>query len=220
MMRSRPALLAAVLTAGPALVLAGCGGSDGSDGADGPEGAGGDGGSTVAVPPPSAPTSAAPALPDGVTTTAAGTELGLGEQSTVAWQVGADRQAVVDLTVVGVQPAPLELFDGWLLNGVADEVAPYFVTYAVENVGDNDLAAAAMPLFLGYGAEGALVAASGFAATFEPCPSTPLPTPFEPGAATEGCLVYLAPSDQPVTAVAFQATGDVAPVTWGSVAPR
>lgn len=211
MTRSRSALLAVVAL----LAVTGCG--------SGAAGSGGDGGPTVAVPPPtSAATSAPelPELPDGVTTTAAGTELPLGEPATVAWRVGADRQAVVDLTVVGVQPAPLELFDGWLLNGVADEVAPYFVTYTAENVGDDDLGAAAMPLFLGYGEDGALVAASGFAATFEPCPSTPLPTPFGPGATTEGCLVYLAPNDQPVAAVAFQATGDVAPVTWGAVAPR
>jgi hypothetical protein len=211
MTRSRSALLAVVAL----LAVTGCG--------SGGAGSGGDGGPTVAVPPPTSAATSAPELPefpDGVTTTAAGTELPLGEPATVAWRVGADRQAVVDLTVVGVQPAPLELFDGWLLNGVADEVAPYFVTYTAENVGDDDLGAAAMPLFLGYGGDGALVAASGFAATFEPCPSTPLPTPFGPGATTEGCLVYLAPNDQPVAAVAFQATGDVAPVTWGAVAPR
>ncbi|WZH53102.1 MAG: hypothetical protein PIR53_03685 [Nocardioides alkalitolerans] len=215
MTRSRSALLAVVGT----LAVAGCGGGGGASGPGGPTPAD-DGGSTVAAPPPTSQATSAPALPDGVTTTAAGTELPLGEPATVAWRVGADRQAVVDLTVVGVQPAPLELFDGWLLNGVADEVAPYFVTYTAENVGDDDLGAAAMPLFLGYGEDGALVAASGFAATFEPCPSTPLPTPFGPGATTEGCLVYLAPNDQPVAAVAFQATGDVAPVTWGAVAPR
>ncbi|WP_447646435.1 hypothetical protein [Nocardioides zeae] len=213
MTRSRPAIRAAALAAALALALAGCGGSDGSV-------SDGDGRPTVAVPPPSTSTPAALELPDGVATTAAGTELALGEPATVAWRIGADRQAVVDLTVLGVQPAAAALFDGWLLNGAADEVAPYFVTYTAENVGDDDLTAAAMPLFLEYGAEGALVAASGFAATFEPCPSTPLPSPFGPGASTEGCLVYLAPNDQPVASVAFQATGDVAPVTWGAVAPR
>lgn len=214
MSRSRSALLPTIALL--SLATAGCGAADAP-------GSPGDDGSRAAASPPTVPTASAapePDLPAGVTTTAAGAQLALGETATVAWRVGTDRQGVVDLTVLGVQPAPVEAFDGWRLDGAAGELAPYFVTYAVENVGDDDLAAAAMPLFLGYGEEGALVAASGFAATFAPCPSTPLPSPFGPGAATEGCLVYLAPNDQPVAAVAFQATGDVAPVTWGAVAPR
>lgn len=222
MSRSRSALLPvlpavrvlpAVAILALALATAGCGAADVPTSP-------GDGGSRPPAEPPTSSAVPEPDLPAGVTTTPAGTQLALGETATVAWRVGADRQGAVDLTVLGVQPAPVEAFDGWRLDGAAGEVAPYFVTYAVENVGDDDLAAAAMPLFLGYGEEGALVAASGFAATFPPCPSTPLPSPFGPGAATEGCLVYLAPNDQPVAAVAFQATGDVEPVTWGAVAPR
>ena len=59
-----------------------------------------------------------------------------------------------------------------------------------------------------------LIEASSFASTFKPCPSTPLPPNFKPGASAQVCLVFLSPRKGDLTAVSFRPTQEFNPITW------
>lgn len=200
--------LALALTVLPALAaLAGC--SSDSDGA-GPERP------TATSSSPTAPvTTAYPSgAPSGTTLTEPGTELGLGESATVAWQ---PRQGVVGalrISVDSIQPTTFKKsFRDWRVDRTTRTYAPYFVRATVTNVGQTDLGGAPVPLY-GDSAAHALVEAAVFKETFKPCHPSALPTPFPAGGSTPVCLVYLVPARGQLLGAAFRPTEDFEPILW------
>jgi hypothetical protein len=84
---------------------------------------------------------------------------------------------------------------------------------ALTNVGRSDLAGQAVPLYL-RDDRGRLGAPWTVGGDFTACQSGPLPEPFEAGASTEMCLVYLAPDDARITDMVFEPAEGYDPITW------
>lgn len=212
-----PALLVAALLAAPALVA--CSGS-------GPGAGDGSGYGAPEEPPaasgaPSPEPGTAPEVPEGVTTTAAGTSLSFGDRATLAWTLPGGEVGVIDLRVDGVREVAAREFRGWLGGQALEQARPYYVDVRVTNVGDTDLGGRDVPLYL-RDTNGTLGPPWAFDGEFEPCPSGPLPRAFAPQERVRACLVFLAPQRSEIDAMAFIPDADAEPVTWtGKVgAPR
>ncbi|MFW6775449.1 hypothetical protein ACOACO_14285 [Nocardioides sp. CPCC 205120] len=206
-----PSVPSVALAVALLLPLAACGGDDRAGTADAP---------TTADPSPSVATSSATGratdyleVPAAVELTEPGTRLALGDVATIAWRPAADRVGALAVRVTSVVPAPAGAFDGWLVGGAGVAATPYFVATTVENVGEEDLAGQDVPLYL-LRDDAALVPASRFGAEFPACPSTPLPTPFGPGASATQCQVHLAAEGTAVEGLAFQPWDGLEPVVW------
>lgn len=190
-----------------ALALAGCSGSD-SSGGDGS--AGGTG--------PTATGSPYLPVPDGVELTAPGSQLSVGDAAVVAYHPRQDQVGALDITVTDLERAPIKAFSAWQLSDAQKKSNAYYVRADVENVGDTDLGGRPVPLYV-VNDDNVLLEPTPFTSSFEPCPSTPFPKKFGPGADAKVCLVYLAPDHGQLEAVSFRPDETFNPITWtGDVA--
>jgi hypothetical protein len=188
--------------------MAGCGGSDDGDDQDGPTAD-----SSSSDDPGAEPTDYLP-VPEGVTLTEAGAELGLGDQATVAWRPRQDTVVALDLIVERIDRTTFEeSFDGWVVTPEMKGQVPYFVLATATNVGADAVGDLLVPL---YGATaGRMYEPLDFREElFEPCPGGSLPEELRPGRSTELCFVYLLPKEQQLEAAAFDVGGELSPVRW------
>jgi len=206
-MISRPArrpwraLLTASLAA--TLLLAGCSDSGDTEGS-GDESPSGDAGSSVKPYLP---------VPDGVELTTQGTQLGLGESATVAYEPRQEQVGALDITVTRLDKASFKQFSGWKLSKETKSTQPYFVHAKIRNVGSTNLGDRRPPLYAVDG-ENKLIESSTFASSFTPCPSANFPKKFKTGDTVSSCLVYLVPDHGDLDAVSFRPTEDFNPITW------
>jgi hypothetical protein len=154
-------------------------------------------------------------VPDGVRLTPQGTNLDLHEPAVVAWQPRQDQVGVLEVAVDRLERTSFaESFAGWQLDQDTRRSTPYFVHATIENVGETDVGARAVPLYLVDGTD-SLIEASPFKAEFEPCPGGGLfPGRFEAGEMQQTCLVYLVPPPGRLSAVSFRPSEDFDPITW------
>lgn len=193
--------LAVVVAAGG---LVGCSGDD--DEPDRPVASG--------SPSPSAGASPYLPVPDGVTLTPQGTDLSLGDQAVVAWEPRQGTVGVLRVTVTDVQRTTTKkALSAWQLSAAQKASTPYFVHVSVSNAGDTDLGGRRVPLYA-VNDQNLLLESTPFASSFEPCPSTPLPKKFRPGAQRDVCLVYLAPDHGTLEAVSFRPEETFDPIAW------
>ena len=200
---TRRLLGSALAAAVAASALVGCSDDSGSS-------ASGESGSPSATP------SASPFLPvpDGVELTPQGTHLKVGDDAVVAWEPRQDEVGVLGLTVTGLERTTTrKTLSDWQLTKAQRESTPYFVHVEVENLGDTDLGGRRVPLYV-VNEENLLLESTPFASSFRPCPSTPLPKRFGPGASQEVCLVYLAPHRGTLEAVSFRPEESFDPIIW------
>jgi hypothetical protein len=189
---------------GLALLLSGCS-DDGTADASGDETttSGGEG----SPPEPYLP------VPDGVELTTQGTELGLDESATVAYEPRQGEVGALEITVTRLDKASFDLFQGWRLDAKTKSTQPYFVHAKITNVGATDLGGRRPPLYAVDG-DNKLIESSTFASTFRPCPSADFPKKFRTGDSVNTCLVYLAPDKGDLVAVSFRPTEDFDPIIW------
>lgn len=154
-----------------------------------------------------------PAAPVDVASTDPGTGLDFGEPATLVWQPEQDLTGVLDLTVDSVTEQRQSVFDGWARDESMAAARPYFVLVSLANTGESDLGGQAVPLYL-RDDTGALGAPWTLGGDFTACQSGPLPTPFEPGAEADLCLVYLAPDGARFDGMVFEPTDGYDPITW------
>ena len=164
-------------------------------------------------PGPDAAPDEAPAAATDVASTAPGTELEFGEPATLVWQPAQDLTGVLDLTVESVTEQRQSVFDGWARDEAMAAARPYFVLVSLTNSGESDLGGQAVPLYL-RDDTGALGAPWTLGGDFTACQSGPLPTPFEPGAEADVCLVYLAPDGARIDDMVFEPTEGYDPISW------
>jgi hypothetical protein len=200
-----------------ALVLAACTTGDGSSGSGSPTGDAAEDGTSdasgAAATPGSKPAPYLP-VPTGVVLTDPGSELGFGEQATVAWRsTKGDEVGVLDLNVQKVVEADIKALQNWQLDAAGRGSSLYYVTTSVANVGDQDLSGQRIPLYVLDGAN-ALVESSAFKKEFKPCPSPALPDGFVTGEKVTVCQAYLVPKRGEVDAVTFRPTEKFNPITW------
>ena len=74
-------------------------------------------------------------VPDGVELTTQGTELGLEESATVAYEPRQGEVAALDITVTRMDKASFKDFTGWKLSPETKTTQPYFVHAKIRNVG-------------------------------------------------------------------------------------
>lgn len=192
----RSVALATVVTTVLAASLTACGGDD-----------------APAPSPTPDPAPAAAEEPDGVSTTEPGTTLQHGDPATLVWQPATHLVGAVELTVESVQERRASVFDGWVADDSLQAARPYFVRVALTNVGEDDLAGQAVPLYL-RDDRGRLGAPWTVGGDFTPCQSGPLPEPFAAGAGAEMCLVYLAPDGARIRDMVFEPTEGYDPIVW------
>jgi hypothetical protein len=142
-----------------------------------------------------------------------GSELGLGEQATVAWRPRRGQVGVLDIKVRKLVRADIRALKDWRLDAAGRSSALYYVTVTVANAGELDLSDRRVPLYVIDGS-GALVESSAFKTEFEPCPSPAMPDGFVTGEKTTICQVYLVPEQGELEAVGFRPTEDFNPITW------
>jgi len=202
-----------------AVVLAACTAGDGSSGSGSPTDEAAEEGTTAAVPssgdatPGSTPSPYLP-VPAGVELTDPGSELGFGEQATVAWRPSkGDEVGVLNVKVRRVVGADIKALQNWQLDAAGRGSSLYYVTMTVANVGDQDLSGQRIPLYVLDGAN-ALVESSAFKKEFKPCPSPALPEGFVTGEKVTVCQAYLVPRHGEVDAISFRPTVKFNPITW------
>lgn len=205
--RRLAAVVGGLLLGGTTLAACGSGGSPHS----GPSSSAG--GSVTAAVASGYPSVSAP----GVTLTAPGKALQVGQTATVAWQPAQRVTGVLGLTVTALERTSFDQsFRGWELDDATKSNAPYFVTATVRNDGTSDLGGRPVPLY-GLAASGALVEASSFATDFKPCRPSVLPTPFPAGASAQVCLVFLIPNGGALDGVSFRPSQAFDPITWSGL---
>ena len=172
---------------------------------------------------PSATTSApAPYLdvPEGVTLTAPGTSLSLGEEATVAFE---RRQGEIDVLAVAIdrieRTSFRESFSGWNLSDEAAARTPYFVRLTVTNADDTDLGGRGLDGVLWVDDGTTLEAPNSYPSTSLPaCSGKALPKTFAPGDAVDLCQVYFVAPSRSLESVLFQPYGGLEPITWSGKA--
>jgi hypothetical protein len=200
--RRGPALRWSVLLVAASLALAGCGGSE----------------KPTTKPTVTLPTSNVN-VPAGVTLTKAGTKLEFGEKATVAYEPNAQRNTVLEMTVLSATQGTIADLSTYVLDDRTKASTPYYVQVEVKNVGDGDVGQSPIPLWAVDDAD-TLIQASSFTNAFTKCPSTPLPSTFAPNATATACLVYLVPDQGKLTGVSFRPLQAVAPIVWtGTISP-
>jgi hypothetical protein len=211
--RTLPALLVVA-----ALSLAGCGGAGSSE--PGAGGSGGTGGSSGSGPTastqsggPSQSPSSSSAVVQGVTLTAQGSQLRLGQTARVSWKPDQKTVGVIAVSVTRLQKMPISAFSDWRLNAATQRSTPYFVHATVRNLGRSNLSGKPVPLYL-LDQRNTLLQASTFQASYAACPSRPLPAKFTRKKKTRVCLVYFAPDHGRLVAVSFRPTQDFVAITW------
>ena len=211
--RTLPALVVVA-----ALSLAGCGGAGSSE--PGAGGSGGTGGSSGAGPTastqsggPSQSPSSSSAVVQGVTLTAQGSQLRLGQTARVSWKPDQKTVGVIAVSVTRLQKMPISAFSDWRLNAATQRSTPYFVHATVRNLGRSNLSGKPVPLYL-LDQRNTLLQASTFQASYAACPSRPLPAKFTRKKKTRVCLVYFAPDHGRLVAVSFRPTQDFVAITW------
>ena len=152
-------------------------------------------------------------VPSGVTLTEPGTQLSVGDHAVVAYHPRQDQVGALDIAVTRLEKASMRDFSAWQLTPQQQKSTAYYVRAKVKNVGSSDLGGRPVPLYVVDG-DNVLLEATPFASSFEPCPSTPLPKHFKPGAKTDACLVYLAPDHGKLVAVSFRPEESFNPITW------
>jgi hypothetical protein len=211
--RTLPALVVVA-----ALSLAGCGGAGSSE--PGAGGSGGTGGSSGSGPTastqsggPSQSPSSSSAVVQGVTLTAQGSQLRLGQTARVSWKPDQKTVGVIAVSVTRLQKMPISAFSDWRLNAATQRSTPYFVHATVRNLGRSNLSGQPVPLYL-LDQRNTLLQASTFQASYAACPSRPLPAKFTRKKKTRVCLVYFAPDHGRLVAVSFRPTQDFVAITW------
>jgi hypothetical protein len=203
-----------------ALVLSGCGGGSSSEpsaagaGSSSPTSSGTSSGPThsSSQSPSQSPESSAPVV-DGVTMTAEGSRLRLGETARVSWKPDQKTVGVIAVSVTRLQKMPISAFSDWRLNAATQRSTPYFVHATVRNLGRSDLSNKPVPLYL-LDQRNTLLQASTFQASYAACPSRPLPARFTRNKRTTVCLVYFAPDHGRLVAISFRPTEDFDAITW------
>ena len=213
MLRRAPRTVAALAAT---LVLAACTAGDGSSGSGSPTGDAAEDGTSAAsggaATPGSKPAPYLP-VPTGVVLTDPGSELGFGEEATVAWRPEKEQVGVLNVNVRKVVEADIKALQNWQLDAAGRGSSLYYVTMTVANVGDQDLSGQRIPLYVLDGAN-ALVESSAFEKEFKPCPSPALPDGFVTGEKVTVCQAYLVPKRGEVDAVSFRPTEKFNPITW------
>jgi len=153
-------------------------------------------------------------VPDGVELTPQGTHLSVGDQAVVAYEPRQDLVGVLELTVTKLeQTTTKRTMSAWQLTPDQEASTPYFVHVTAKNVGETDLSNRRVPLYA-VNEDDLLLESTPFASSFEPCPSTPFPKKFTPGAEADMCLVYLAPDHGSLEAVSFRPEETFDPIYW------
>jgi hypothetical protein len=205
----------AVLGVATALVLAGCGGGTGSSTPT----AGGSGSSPSTTSPSGPPSGSSPAgssspkTVQGVSLTAQGSQLRLGQTARVTWKPNQKTVGVLAISVTRLQKMPISAFSDWRLDAATRKSTPYFVHATVRNLGRSNLSGKPVPLYL-LDQRNTLLQASSFQATFPACPSRPLPAKFTHGKKTSACLVYFAPDHGKLVAISFRPEQAFDAITW------
>ena len=189
-----------------ALLTAACSGADEPDASPTPTPT-----DITSAASPSSETSTAG--PSGAELTAQGTELALGDRATVAWAPRADVVGAIDVRVTELERAPIRALSAFGLDRSQSGSSLYYVHGKVENVGEADLAGVDIPLYVLDDSD-RLIEATPVDATYEPCASAPLPSPFATGERVSFCLLFLVPDRGDLDAVSFRPTQDFDPITW------
>ena len=145
--------------------------------------------------------------------TAPGTDLAFGESAVLVWQPEADLTGELELSVDRVSEQDQSVFEGWARDEAMAASRPYFVAVTVANLGESDLGAQDVPLYL-RDDDGNLGAPWTLGGTFTECQSGPLPDPFPAGAEVQMCLVYLVPDGGRIRDMVFEPTEGYDPITW------
>jgi hypothetical protein len=195
----------AVLVAGSALLMTGCGGGE----------EGGAEGGADATPSASAtptPTTAVD-LPEGVATTEPGSQLAFGDTATVAHPLRG-KDAVLDLTVDSAVQGSLKDFAGFALDDRYKRRGNYYyVRVTVANAGETRTGGFAVPLW-GISGDNTLLQAVEFTSSFKKCPTEKLPARFRPGDEFQTCLVYLSPEKGELEGLSYRPTDEYVPIEW------
>jgi hypothetical protein len=154
-------------------------------------------------------------VPAGVTLTAPGSALQLGDKATVAWRPQQDRVVAIDLTVDRIDKTSFkESFEGWVVTKQMKGQTPYFVRVEATNVSDADAGGLLVPLYALADSTSMYEPLSFQEQEFEPCPGGVLPDKLMPHKSADLCFVYLLPEGTELQSAAFDLVGDLQPVTW------
>ena len=150
---------------------------------------------------------------DGVTLTAQGSELKVGQTARVSWRPDQKTVGVIAVSVTKLVRMPISAFSDWRLNAATQRSTPYFVHATVRNIGRSDLSGQPVPLYL-LDQRNTLLQASTFQGSYAACPSRPLPAKFTRSKRTSVCLVYFAPDHGRLVAISFRPSQSFQAITW------
>ncbi len=186
--------------AGAALALSACGGDSQGD-ADDDES------------PETASPTASVETPEGVELTAPGTQLRFGDSATVDYKLRR-QGTLLELKVKKASRGSIKDFAGFTLRNAYEKNANYYyVRVSAENVGEDDLGGAAVPLW-GISGDNTLLPPVEFTSSFDKCPTEPMPKKFGPGKKHDTCLVFLSPSKGTLEGVSYRPVETFDPIEW------
>lgn len=191
------------MAAASALVLSACGGGGSEDDADDADD------DASGTPSPSATAE----TPDGVEITQPGTQLDYGDSAVVDFKL-RKQATLLDMKVNNAVQGSLKDFSGFNMSDPYQKKANYYyVRVAVENVGENRIGGADVPLW-GISGDNTLLPPVKFTSSFTKCPTEPMPKKFGPRKVHKTCLVFLSPNKGTLEGVSYRPVESFDPIEW------
>lgn len=183
---------AAAAAAAMALVLGACSGGD---------------------EPDPGPTTPGIDVPEGVTLTAGGSTVSVGESVSVPYRPDNAARTVITVEVDKVRRGKPSDLDGYDIDGIPKDSVPYYVDASVRNAGPAALTNATVPLY-GLDSRDSYFAPVEVTGGVDGCKPLRLSGKLPPGSVSKGCLVFAVPPKRTFKAVQVRTSDLNDPVTW------
>lgn len=153
-------------------------------------------------------------LPPGVTITAAGSTLEVGQPGSVVYRVGDRAASAITVTVDEVATGNIKKdFTFFSLDDAAKASTAHYVRLTVRNEGPSGLGGVTIPI-LAHTASNTVFPPSEFVGTFPPCPNPTLPKSFLAGSEADLCLVFMLPKGENLRTIDLQTGSEVDALHW------
>jgi hypothetical protein len=151
-------------------------------------------------------------VPAGVTLTAAGSTVKVGDAASVVYEVD-DATSAITLRVKAIRKGTMKDFRFFSLDAASRASTPYYVDVAIRNEGPAGLGGVSLPV-LAHTVSNTVYPPNELVGTFKPCPTSALPKSFLKGATARLCMIFLLPKGETLKTIDLQTGSETDAIHW------